>query len=201
MRLAQAGEQSRQWLSALRDPAGSRASEIPSTPEFPLPPTDIDNISSRDATPIDLGKIRSDLKGSTRLSGLRLPRFALPSVSSLPEFSRIEHLPQIDHLTIPSFSLPGSIGFKEKNLTGASPKLNIFDQEVPGFCVTFVLLGMLFGVALGLADEREWGTLDRPRASPSPIAATLVGKLFSRFWVCLTQIIIFFAVRPPALGI
>jgi len=201
MRLAQAREQFGQWLMRLRDLAGSRASEISSPPESPLPPTDIDNISSRDATAINLGKIRSDLKGSTRLSRLRLPRFALPSVSSLPEFSRIEHLPQIDHLTIPSFSLPGSIGFKEKNLTGASPKVNIFDQEVPGFGVTFVLLGMLFGVALGLADEREWGTLDRLRASRSPIAATLLGKLLSRFVVGLTQMIILFAVGRLAFGI
>src|SRR5260370_6618357 len=177
MRLAQPREQFGQWLMRLRDLAGSRASEIPSPPEFPLPPTDIDNISSRDATAIDLGKIRSDLKGSTRLSRLRLPRFALPSVSSLPEFSRIGHLPQIDHLTIPSFSLPGSIGFQETNLPAASPKVNIFDQEVPGFGVTFVLLGMLFGGALGLADEREWLTLDRRPASRHPVAGPSVGQL------------------------
>jgi ABC-2 type transport system permease protein len=67
--------------------------------------------------------------------------------------------------------------------------------------VTFVLLGMLFGVALGLADEREWGTLDRLRASRSPIAATLVGKLLSRFLVGLTQMIILFAVGRLAFGI
>jgi ABC-2 type transport system permease protein len=119
----------------------------------------------------------------------------------LPEFSRIDHLPGIDHFTIPSFSLPGSIGFKEQNLTGASPKVNIFDQEVPGFGVTFVLLGMLFGVALGLADEREWGTLDRLRASRSPITATLVGKLLSRFLVGLTQMFILLAVGRLAFGI
>ena len=135
------------------------------------------------------------------LSALRLPRLALPPVSSLPEFSRIERLPKIEHLALPAFSLPGSLRFSERNLTGASAKVNIFDQEVPGFGVTFVLLGMLFGVALGLADEREWGTLDRLRASRSPIAATLVGKLLSRFLVGLSQMIILFTVGRLAFGI
>jgi hypothetical protein len=133
MRLAQAREQFGQWFMRLRDLAGSRASEIPPPPEFPSPPADIENFSSREDTAIDVGKIRSDPNGSITLSGVQLAWFSLPSVSSLPEFSRIEHLPKIDHLTIPSFSLPGSIGFREENLTGASPKVNIFDQEVPGF--------------------------------------------------------------------
>jgi ABC-type multidrug transport system permease subunit len=201
MKLAQAREQFALWLMRLWDLAGRRASEIPRPPEFPSPPRDIENFSGGDDPVIDLGKIRSDLKGSIKLSGLQLPWFASPSVPSLPEFSRIAHLPKINHLTIPSFSLPGSIGFVEKNLTGASPKVNIFDQEVPGFGVTFVLVGMLFGVALGLADEREWGTLDRLRASRSPIAATLVGKLLSRFLIGLTQMIILFAVGRLAFGI
>jgi ABC-2 type transport system permease protein len=60
---------------------------------------------------------------------------------------------------------------------------------------------MLFGVALGLADEREWGTLDRLRASRSPITATLVGKLMSRFLVGLGQMIILFTVGRLAFGI
>ena len=37
---------------------------------------------------------------------------------------------------------------------------------MPGFSVTFLLLGMLLGVSLGLLDERDWGTLDRLRAMP-----------------------------------
>jgi ABC-type multidrug transport system permease subunit len=201
IKLAQARAQFGQWLRRLQDLAGSRASEIPPPPAFPSPPTDIDSISSRDNPGIDLGGIRSDLKGSIQLSRLRLPRFTLSPVSSLPGFSRIEHLPRINPFAIPSTSLPGSIGFKEQNLTGASPRVNIFDQEVPGFGVTFVLLGMLFGVALGLADEREWGTLDRLRACRSPIAATLVGKLLSRFLVGLAQMIILLAVGRLAFGI
>ncbi len=201
MKLAQAREQFGTWLMRLRDLAGRRASEIPPPPDFPSPPPDFENFSARDEPLIDVRKIRSDLNGSITLSGLQVSRFPLPSVSSLPEFSRIEHLLKIDQIAIPSLSLPGSIGFKEENLTGASSKVNIFDQEVPGFGVTFVLVGMLFGVALGLADEREWGTLDRLRASRSPIAATLVGKLLSRFLVGLTQMVILFAVGRLAFGI
>ena len=200
-KLAQARAQFGQWLMQLRALAGSHASEIPPPPEFPSPPPEIENSSAVDGVGIDISRIRSGLKDGLTLSALRLPRFALTPVTSLPEFSRVERLPKIWQLTVPAFSLPGSLRFSERNLTGASATVNIFDQEVPGFGVTFVLLGMLFGVALGLADEREWGTLDRLRASRSPIAATLVGKLLSRFLVGLTQMIILFTVGRLAFGI
>jgi ABC-type Na+ efflux pump permease subunit len=199
-KLAQARAQFDQWLMQLRTLAGSRANDIPAPPEFP-PSPEIEVVSAADSVGIDISSIRSALKDSLMLSALRLPRFALPPVFSLPEFSRIAHLPKVAHLTLPAVSLPGSLRFSERNLTGASSKVNIFDQEVPGFGVTFVLLGMLFGVALGLADEREWGTLDRLRASRSPIAATLVGKLLSRFLVGLSQMIILFTVGRLAFGI
>ena len=201
MKLGQAREQFGRWLMRLQALAGSHAGEIPPPPQFPSPPPDITNFSAEDGAGIDLGEIRSSLKNGLTLSGVQSPQFALPPISSLPEFSRIERLPKLDHLTLPAFSLPGSLRFTEKNLTGASSQVNIFDQEVPGFGVTFVLLGMLFGVALGMADEREWGTLDRLRASRSPMAATLVGKLLSRFLVGLSQMIILFAVGRLAFGI
>jgi len=198
-KLVQARAQFGRWLMRLRALAGSHASEIPPPPEFPPPPPQIEVASAVDGAGIE--RIRSGLKDGLMLSALRLPRFALPPISSLPEFSRIARLPKIVHLALPAVSLPGSLRFNERNLTGASSKVNIFDQEVPGFGVTFVLLGMLFGVALGLADEREWGTLDRLRASRSPIAATLVGKLLSRFLVGLSQMIILFTVGRLAFGI
>jgi ABC-type multidrug transport system permease subunit len=200
-KLAQARDQFGQWLTRLRALAGSHASEIPPPPEFPSLPPEIGNFSAVDGAGIDFSRIRLGLKDSLTLSALRLPRFSLPPVTRLPEFSRIARLPKIGHLVFPALSLPGSLRFSEQNLTGASAKVNVFDQEVPGFGVTFVLLGMLFGVALGLADEREWGTLDRLRASRSPIAATLVGKLMSRFLVGLGQMIILFTVGRLAFGI
>jgi ABC-type multidrug transport system permease subunit len=201
-KLAQARAQFGQWLMRLRALAGNHASEIPPPPEFPSLPPEIESFSSgTNAAGIDLGSIRAGLKGGLTLSTFQLPRLTLPPFSSLPEFSRIERLTKIGPLAVPAISLPGSLRFTERNLTGASAQVNIFDQEVPGFGVTFVLLGMLFGVALGLADEREWGTLDRLRASRSPIAATLVGKLLSRSLVGLAQLIILFCVGRLAFGI
>jgi ABC-type multidrug transport system permease subunit len=200
-KLAQARAQFGQWLMRLRALAGSHANEIPPPPEFPSPPPEIEVASDMNGVGIDISSIRSGLKDGLMLSALRLPRLALPPVSSLPEFARIERVPKIEHLALPAFSLPGTLRFSERNLTGASAKVNIFDQEVPGFGVTFVLLGMLFGVALGLADEREWGTLNRLRASRSPISATLIGKLLSRFLVGLSQMIILFTVGRLAFGI
>jgi ABC-type multidrug transport system permease subunit len=200
-KLAQARAQFGQWMMRLRALAGSHANEIPAPPEFPSPPPEMEVAPAVDGFGMAINSIRSGLKDGLMLSALRLPQFALPPVSILPEFSKIERLTNIEHFSLPAFSLPGSLRFSERNLTGASAKVNIFDQEVPGFGVTFVLLGMLFGVALGLADEREWGTLDRLRASRSPIAATLVGKLLSRFLVGLSQMIILFAVGRLAFGI
>jgi ABC-2 type transport system permease protein len=56
----------------------------------------------------------------------------------------------------------------------------------------FVLMGVLFGVAFGLRDEREWGTLTRLRAAPISRAALLGGKLLARFLVGVLQLILLF---------
>ena len=62
--------------------------------------------------------------------------------------------------------MPAALDFEERDVSGGSSHINTFDQNVPGFSVTFLLLGMLLGVSLGLLDERDWGTLDRLRAMP-----------------------------------
>jgi ABC-2 type transport system permease protein len=56
-----------------------------------------------------------------------------------------------------------------------------------------MLLGMLFAVALGLLDERDWGTFDRVRALPVPMRSIVVGKLASRWTVGVLQMIVLFA--------
>src|SRR5256712_12839993 len=101
----------------------------------------------------------------------------------------------------PAAGLPGSLGVAEASVTGAPPRLNAFDQNVPGFSVTFLLLGMLLGVSLGLLDERDWGTLERLRAMPAPFAATLVAKLVARFVVGLVQMIALFAIGRLVFGV
>lgn len=94
----------------------------------------------------------------------------------------------------PPIALPGDIELRETSVTGAPARLNTFDQNVPGFSVTFLLLGMLLGVSLGLLDERDWGTFARLRAMPAPLSATLIAKLSARFVVGVMQMVILFVV-------
>jgi ABC-2 type transport system permease protein len=96
---------------------------------------------------------------------------------------------------VPALPPPGAALAVEEVAVGGGPTtVNTFDQNVPGFSVTFLMLGMLLGVSLGLLDEREWGTFDRIRALPVPARNVLIGKLLSRFVVGTAQMIMLFAV-------
>ena len=95
----------------------------------------------------------------------------------------------------------GTIALEETSVFGGPTEFNTFDQNVPGFSVTFLLLGMLFGVGLGLLDEREWGMVYRLSASPVPPAALLAGKMLSRFATGLVQMILLFLFGRVAFGI
>ncbi len=86
-----------------------------------------------------------------------------------------------------------SVGLDEISLTSSRVHFNTFDQNVPGFGVTFLLLGMLLGVGIGLADERDWGMLYRISASPVSAASLITGKVLSRFAVGVVQMTILFA--------
>lgn len=86
-----------------------------------------------------------------------------------------------------------SVGLEEMSLTSSRTHFNTFDQNVPGFGVTFLLLGMLLGVGNGLADERDWGLLYRLSASPVSVTHLIAGKVLSRFVVGLVQMLILFA--------
>ncbi|HEY7700377.1 MAG TPA: ABC transporter permease [Vicinamibacteria bacterium] len=90
---------------------------------------------------------------------------------------------------------------EETSVFGGPTEFNTFDQNVPGFAVTFLLLGMLFGVGLGLLDEREWGMVYRLSASPIPPAALLAGKMVSRFVTGLVQMALLFVFGRLAFGI
>jgi ABC-2 type transport system permease protein len=81
---------------------------------------------------------------------------------------------------------------EERNLTGSRSSIPPAEQNVPGFSVMFVLMGVLFGVAFGLHDEREWGTITRLRIAPVPRAVILGGKLLARFLVGLFQLVLLF---------
>ena len=47
----------------------------------------------------------------------------------------------------PVVRLPGGLAIREESVTGAPQRLNTFDQNVPGFSVTFLLLGLRTGEA------------------------------------------------------
>jgi ABC-2 type transport system permease protein len=116
-------------------------------------------------------------------------------------------LPEVPSLALPALPvppatrLPGSLAITETSVTGAPLRFNTFDQNVPGFSVTFLLLGVLLGVSLGLLDERDWGTLERMRATPTPFAVLLVAKLGARFAVGLVQMALLFAVGWAVFGV
>ncbi len=110
-------------------------------------------------------------------------------------------MPAID----PSLAIPGSLGISEVDLSGETvgefAGFNAFDLQVPGFAVTFLLIGMLMGVSLALIDEHDWGTLERLRSASAPLWATLTGKLLARFVVGFIQMAVLFAAGYVLFGI
>ena len=97
--------------------------------------------------------------------------------------------------------LDKSVGLEETSVFDGPLEFNSFDQNVPGFSVTFLLLGMLFGVGVGLLDEREWGMLQRIAASPIGIKHLATGKVLSRFLIGTLQMVVLFAFGRVAFGI
>jgi linearmycin/streptolysin S transport system permease protein len=89
----------------------------------------------------------------------------------------------------------------EHNLTGSRLTTSSFEQNVPGFSVMFVLMSLLFGVAFGLRDEHDWGTITRLRMAPIGRAAVLGGKLLARYVVGVTQMLILFAFGHIVFGV
>jgi ABC-2 type transport system permease protein len=110
---------------------------------------------------------------------------------------------QIESLEAPqALRLPGDLGFVERPaIEGEAVSVNAFDQYVPGFGVTFLLIGMMLGIALTLFDERDWGTLKRLQVSGAPLSGLLLGKLFARFIVGIVQMALLLAVGWALFGI
>jgi ABC-type multidrug transport system permease subunit len=179
------------WLAALRKAAGSRAGDIPAPPTPPEIPAELLELAN--ASPETLATRfvapAADMPPPPQIADFQLPNVVLPAIDlpTLPE--------------IPAAGEVGSLGIDEQSATGAPRRLNTFDQNVPGFSVTFLLLGMLLGVSLALLDEREWGTLERLRSMPAPLSALLVAKLAARIVVGVLQMILLFAVGRLAFGI
>jgi ABC-type transport system involved in cytochrome c biogenesis permease component len=177
------------WFADLQRLAARRADQIPPPPMFPEPPPDLVRALEGPPPRLDI---------PARLE-IRVEPRAAKAVEPPP-------LPAID-LAVPSLDVPEppppgtALGVEEVAVGGGPTTVNTFDQNVPGFSVTFLMLGMLLGVSLGLLDEREWGTFDRVRASPVPARNVLIGKLLSRFVVGSAQMIVLFAVGYVLFGV
>jgi ABC-type multidrug transport system permease subunit len=182
------------WLAKLKAAAGSHAADIPAPPAWPAPPS------------------REQLADLVKPLELFIAKPALPKASAREDFA-IEipglKLPAVPGLSlnvrdlIPAHApvLPGDIGWRDESLVPGSVEVNTFDQYVPGFGITFLLIDMLWGLSIGLIDERDWGTLERLRVSGAPIPGMLVGKLMARFLIGFVQMVVLFAVGWLLFGI
>lgn len=82
---------------------------------------------------------------------------------------------------------------EERNATGSRLEIPGFEQSVPGFSLMFVLMGILLGVASGLEEEKEAGTMTRLRIAPLRRWQLFGGKLLARFVIGLAQLLLLFA--------
>jgi ABC-type multidrug transport system permease subunit len=180
------------WLAGAREQAGRFADRIAPPPDPPILPAALERLARGDddalATRI-LGE-----PGNVVLPKLPLD-LALPPVPALPALDA-PGLPPL-----PEIRLPRLLDVIETSVSGAPSRLNSFDQYVPGFSITFLMLGMLIGVAMTLIDERELGTLDRVRATQAPVATLVLGKLTVRFLVGVLQMIALLGVGRAAFGV
>lgn len=180
--LTQSRRSFEEWFAELRRLANRRADEIPPPPEFPEPPPALIAAIEEPPTPID---VAADLKIAVELRPPSLPE---PSAAAMLDLESLE-------LDLPLLTADGAeLTVEEITVDGGPTTVNTFDQNVPGFSITFLLLGMLLGISLGVLDERDWGTFDRVRALPVPTRNILIGKLAARFGVGVLQMIVLFSV-------
>jgi len=170
------------WFAELQRLAARRAADIPPPPKFPEPPPELVRALDSPLPPLDLPAhldIRVEPRTPKPVAPPNLPDVALD-------------VPTLDVPDVPP--LGAALTVEEVSVGGGAKTINSFDQQVPGFSVTFLLLGLLLGVSLGLLDERDWGTFDRIRAMPIAPRNVLLGKLAARFIVGMAQMILLFAV-------
>jgi ABC-type multidrug transport system permease subunit len=172
------------WLAELKAAAGSHAGQIPAPPQWPAPPAK-DQLAEL-SRPLDFSF-------PTPVGAAPPTDFSLklPDVLSPPEPKialRIANL--LPQESTPAF--PGALGWRDRSLTPGSLEVNSFDQYVPGFGLTFLLIDVLWGVSVGLIDERDWGTLQRLRVSGATVSGILVGKMLARFIIGLLQMVVLF---------
>ena len=199
-RLEIAHGQFESWFGQLKTLAGSRAADIPAPPTIPTPPADL-NLGGINLAPVgEFRDARARLEGALTIPPIDLNLPELPPAPKIPLLD-IPEMPAID----PNLSIPGTLGITEVDLSGREvgqfAGFNAFDLQVPGFAVTFLLIGMLMGVSLALIDEDDWGTLERLRSASAPLWTTLTGKLLARFVVGFIQMAVLFIAGYILFGI
>jgi ABC-type multidrug transport system permease subunit len=184
------------WLTGLRTKAGGRAAAIPPPPIAPAPPSEADLVVL--SRPIALPAVDDSLLGApvlARTLAIDLPEIAVPDPGGLA--ADLERLRAAAAPTLPS-----ALEIVEQPTNpGTTVAVNAFDQYVPGFGVTFLMIGMMLGVALTLFDERDWGTLRRLRAGGASLTGVVLGKLVARFVVGMVQMAVLFAIGWALFGI
>ncbi len=199
-RLEIAHAQFETWFGQLKQLAGSHSADIPPPPAIPTLPADLDLGAIKLEPDAEFKDVRARLESALTVAPIDLNLAELPAMPKVPSVN-IPVLPQIDS----SLSIPGVLGYTEVDLAGrkigAVAGFNAFDLQVPGFAVTFLLIGMLMGVSLALIDEHDWGTLKRLRSASAPLWATLTGMLLARFVIGFIQMVVLFAAGYALFGI
>jgi ABC-2 type transport system permease protein len=93
------------------------------------------------------------------------------------------------------------IRLQERNLTGNRLGITLFEQNLPGFCIMFVLVAVIFNASLGVHNEREWGTLPRLLAAPAGLHRILIGALGARFILGVLEMMILLVWSHFAFGV
>jgi ABC-type multidrug transport system permease subunit len=183
------------WLAKLKTMAGSHASDIPPPPSFPRPISETELAEL--AKPVTAPKLDPTLPATASVAAFSI------KIPKGPELRDGNLIGDLEPFQAPqALTLPGDLGFVEQPaVVGEAVTVNAFDQYVPGFGVTFLLIGMMLGIALTLFDERDWGTLKRLQVSGAPLTGLLLGKLFARFIVGVVQMVLLFAVGWALFGI
>ena len=183
------------WLAKLKATAGKHATDIAPPPSFPKPISEAE--LSQLFKPITRPNLDQSLPASASIDSFSV---AIPKQPELRDGNLSGDLARFQTSQAPT--LPGDLGFVEQPASpGEAVAVNAFDQYVPGFGITFLLIGMMLGIALTLFDERDWGTLKRLQVSGAPLTGLLLGKLFARLIVGVVQMVLLFAVGWALFGI
>ncbi len=121
------------------------------------------------------------------------------TIPDLPSFPRLSLDPP--QTLTGAIAFPGAISWKDVSITSGRAEVNAFEQYVPGFGVTFLLIDMLWGISIALMDERQWGTLQRLRVSGASTAGMLIGRLSARTLIGFVQMIVLFGIGWLLFGI